>query len=255
MSTENKLPECWGHRGASARFPENTLASFEGAIRDGVEGIESDVHVSKDDVIVMFHDPSLDRTTNYKGKISETNWWGPDGMEHARTKKEPAQSIPTFVETLALLMKPEHQHIKFDVDIKPGNDPTKLFTLMHESISAYPGWETLLAPRIVLGLWHPKFIQPAKEILPYCRRSCIAFSVWIARQYFWSDVDSFSIWFNALATWEGKRFRDEIKAAGKHLFVFTVNSPEYMMEVASWDVDVIITDIPSRWLALRSSLQ
>ena len=40
-----------------------------------------------------------------QGLIREKNWYGPDGMEHARTKKEPKQSIPTFVETVALLMK------------------------------------------------------------------------------------------------------------------------------------------------------
>jgi len=40
-SARRTLPECWGHRGASAAFPENTLASFERAIRDGSEAIES----------------------------------------------------------------------------------------------------------------------------------------------------------------------------------------------------------------------
>ncbi|KAF9000216.1 hypothetical protein BDQ17DRAFT_1359825 [Cyathus striatus] len=39
----NPLPDCWGHRGASSRFPENTLASFEAAMRDGAEGIESGI--------------------------------------------------------------------------------------------------------------------------------------------------------------------------------------------------------------------
>jgi hypothetical protein len=39
------------------------------------------------------------------GEIKECNWYGPGGMEHARTKKEPKQSIPTFSETLELLMK------------------------------------------------------------------------------------------------------------------------------------------------------
>ncbi|KAJ6560725.1 PLC-like phosphodiesterase [Mycena sp. CBHHK59/15] len=48
MSETKRLPQCWGHRGASVSFPENTIASFEAAIRDGVDGIESDVHVSKD---------------------------------------------------------------------------------------------------------------------------------------------------------------------------------------------------------------
>ncbi|KZS97813.1 hypothetical protein SISNIDRAFT_481700 [Sistotremastrum niveocremeum HHB9708] len=40
-SHPNSLPECWGHRGASAAWPENTLASFQGAIRDGAHAIES----------------------------------------------------------------------------------------------------------------------------------------------------------------------------------------------------------------------
>lgn len=40
---QRTLPECWGHRGASAAFPENTLASFEAAMRDGAEGIESGI--------------------------------------------------------------------------------------------------------------------------------------------------------------------------------------------------------------------
>ncbi|KAJ8453474.1 hypothetical protein ONZ51_g13578 [Trametes cubensis] len=104
-STPNKLPECWGHRGASAAFPENTLASFERAIRDGAEGIESDVHVSLDNVVVMFHDPTLDRTTNGTGNIRDQNWYGPNGMEYLRTTKEPQQPIPTFAQTVELLMK------------------------------------------------------------------------------------------------------------------------------------------------------
>lgn len=44
-------------------------------------------------------------TLSLAGLIRERKWYGPDGMEHARTKKEPKQSIPTFVETVALLMK------------------------------------------------------------------------------------------------------------------------------------------------------
>ncbi|KAJ7046853.1 PLC-like phosphodiesterase [Mycena alexandri] len=252
---ERKLPECWGHRGASARFPENTMASFEAAIRDGVDGIESDVHVSKDGVVVMFHDPTLDRTTNFKGAIKDCNWYGVDGMEHARTKKEPQQSIPTLIETLALLMLPENIHIHLNADIKAMNDPDKLFTLMHTAISAYPQWETLLAPRILLGIWHPRFIQPAKDILPYCRRSCISFSLWLARKYLWDDFDCLSIWMNALMTREGERFRADVKKAGKKLMVFTVNEPNYLAEVVRWNVDAIITDKPNQWLELRSTLQ
>jgi len=90
---------------ASAALPENTLASFEAAIRDGAEGIETDVHISRDNILIMFHDPNLARMTGSTGMINEKDWYGEDGIEHVRTVKEPKQSIPTFVETLALLMK------------------------------------------------------------------------------------------------------------------------------------------------------
>ncbi|KAJ6496743.1 PLC-like phosphodiesterase [Mycena vitilis] len=253
--TMHKLPECWGHRGASFAFPENTLASFERAIADGVDGIESDVHVSKDGVVIMFHDPTLGRTTNFTGVIKECNWYGSDGMEHARTKKEPTQSIPTFSETLSLLMKPENLHVRLNVDVKAMNHPVTLFTLMHAAVSVHPQWETQLAPRILLGIWHPRFIQPAKEILPYCRRSCISFSLRFAREYLWNDVECVSIWYNALMSREGERFRCDVKEAGKSLMVFTVNEPAHLSEMVRWQVEAIITDVPSRWLQMRAALE
>lgn len=102
-------------------------------------------------------------------------------------------------------MQDENKHIDFDVDVKVFNDPVRLFSLMHKIISSVEGWETLLAPRIVLGLWHPKFLGPAMKLLPYCRRSHIGLSPYIARKYFWEFCDSFSMQFGAMATGEGDR--------------------------------------------------
>ncbi|KAJ6615655.1 PLC-like phosphodiesterase [Mycena sp. CBHHK59/15] len=237
---------------ASSRFPENTLASFEAAIRDGAEGIESDVHVSLDNVVVMFHDPDLRRTTNSQGQIKEREWHGVDGMQHVRTAKQPHQSIPTFEETIALLMlQPENQHVNFNVDVKVQNTPERLFALMHAAISAHPEWETRLAPRILLGLWHPSFLAPAKTQLPYCRRSYIGNSCAIARKYFWDDCEVFSIAFYALTSSDGA---SECKAGGKKVMVWTVNEPDHMMEAVRWEVDVILTDVTKTWLDLRSAL-
>ncbi len=53
-----------GHRGASAYAPENTLPSYELALRQGADCIELDLHPTKDGVLVCIHDRSLDRTTN-----------------------------------------------------------------------------------------------------------------------------------------------------------------------------------------------
>ncbi|KAI0722667.1 PLC-like phosphodiesterase [Earliella scabrosa] len=249
------MPECWGHRGASSRFPENTLASFEAAIRDGAEGIESDVHVSVDDVVIMFHDPSVDRVTDGTGRIRERLWYGEGGMHQLRTVKEPRQSLATFEETVQLLMKPENQHVKFNVDVKVQNNPAHLFALMHKVISAQPDWERTLAPRILLGLWHPSFLPHAKAHLPYCRRSYIGQSIAVARKYFWDSCDVFSIKFSTLAMADGAKFRKDCKAAGKGVMAWTVNDPEHMVEAVRWGIDVIITDTTKTWLDLRSALQ
>ncbi|KAF8076793.1 PLC-like phosphodiesterase [Lyophyllum atratum] len=217
--------------------------------------VNTDVHVSADNVVVMFHDPELGRTTDSTGHIREREWYGEQGMQHVRTIKEPKQAIPTFAETVALLMLPENQHVKFNVDVKVQNDPDRLFALMHKVIAAQPDWETALAPRILLGLWHPRFLVFAKTRLPYCRRSYIGDSPYIARKYFWADCDAFSMAFGALTSAEGQKFRMECKAAGKKLMVWTVNKPDHMMEAVRWEVNVIITDVTRTWLDMRSALE
>lgn len=58
-----------GHRGAAGIAPENTLASFQKALDLGVAAIELDVHLSKDNELVVIHDPMLDRTTDGAGPV------------------------------------------------------------------------------------------------------------------------------------------------------------------------------------------
>ena len=60
------------------RKPQLTdrLASFRAAILEGANAIESDVHATSDGVVLMFHDPTLDRTTTGKGLIREQPWKG-----------------------------------------------------------------------------------------------------------------------------------------------------------------------------------
>jgi glycerophosphoryl diester phosphodiesterase len=50
-----QLPQAIGHRGYKAAFPENTMAAFRGAVEVGVHAIETDVHLSKDGVVVLTH--------------------------------------------------------------------------------------------------------------------------------------------------------------------------------------------------------
>jgi glycerophosphoryl diester phosphodiesterase len=58
-----------GHRGASAYAPENTVASFDEAIRLGAKAVEFDLRLSADGAAVVLHDETVDRTTNGKGPV------------------------------------------------------------------------------------------------------------------------------------------------------------------------------------------
>jgi glycerophosphoryl diester phosphodiesterase len=74
--TPRPSPVSWpplkiGHRGAAGEAPENTMASFDLAWRQGVDGIEFDVQLSSDGVPVVIHDPRLLRTTSGSGWVWE----------------------------------------------------------------------------------------------------------------------------------------------------------------------------------------
>src|SRR5919201_1767892 len=63
-------PLVFAHRGGSALAPENTLAAFDNGLRLGADGLELDVHLSRDGVVVVHHDRLLDRTTTLRGPIA-----------------------------------------------------------------------------------------------------------------------------------------------------------------------------------------
>lgn len=49
------MPQCIAHRGYKAKHPENTMAAFRGAVDAGVHAVETDVQITKDDVVVLSH--------------------------------------------------------------------------------------------------------------------------------------------------------------------------------------------------------
>ncbi|MCL7453535.1 MAG: glycerophosphodiester phosphodiesterase, partial [Anaerolineae bacterium] len=64
-------PLNFAHRGASHEAPANTLAAFELAAEMGADGIELDVHLSRDGELVVIHDFSLEGTTNGHGRVGD----------------------------------------------------------------------------------------------------------------------------------------------------------------------------------------
>ncbi|GHU42273.1 glycerophosphodiester phosphodiesterase [Bacilli bacterium] len=97
--------QIFAHRGSKSNRPENTLAAFSEAIKVGADGIELDVHLTKDSQLVVIHDESIDRTTNGTGLVrnltfselqqfSAGSWFNADYT---------AEKVPLLSEVLDLL--------------------------------------------------------------------------------------------------------------------------------------------------------
>jgi glycerophosphoryl diester phosphodiesterase len=63
-------PLVYAHRGGAALRPENTIAAFDHGLSLGADGLEFDVHLSSDGVVVVHHDETLERTTNGRGRVA-----------------------------------------------------------------------------------------------------------------------------------------------------------------------------------------
>jgi len=96
------LPFLWAHRGASFCAPENTLTAFAYAVESGADGLELDVHLSRDGVPVVIHDETLERTTDGCGPVVEMTLQQLQQLDAGSwfSTEFAGESIPTLDEVL-----------------------------------------------------------------------------------------------------------------------------------------------------------
>ncbi len=135
-------PFIWAHRGSSALKPENSMAAFHRAIRDGADGIECDLHLTRDHEIVILHDTTLDRTTLAQGDIREWPW---AELKSVPLKGAEHENLPRLVDLIALAPK----SIALNLELK---DPSQLLVdRVMEIIEQYR-----LQDRVLLSsFYHP----------------------------------------------------------------------------------------------------
>lgn len=106
------------HRGDWRNYPENSIGSLEGAIKKKVDAVEIDIQMSKDGKLIVFHDKTLDRTTNGKGNVSDYTY---EEVQNFRLKDLflTSYQIPSFEEYLKLAKG----RIILDLDIKDDDIP------------------------------------------------------------------------------------------------------------------------------------
>jgi glycerophosphoryl diester phosphodiesterase len=87
------------HRGDHTEAPENSLDAYERAIKDGADYGETDLRMTKDGVIVLMHDNTVDRTTDGHGKVSDLTFEEIRKL-HFKHALRPNEKVPTFEELL-----------------------------------------------------------------------------------------------------------------------------------------------------------
>jgi len=100
-----------GHRGAAGIAPENTLASLRAALMLGVDGVEGDVRRSRDGVLVLMHDDTLERVTGVQGAVAECDW-----AQLATLRVAGSEPIPTLGDWLELVGEQAEPVIELKVD-------------------------------------------------------------------------------------------------------------------------------------------
>ncbi|MCO8270947.1 hypothetical protein M1L60_10115 [Actinoplanes sp. TRM 88003] len=154
------------HRGYSAVAPENTLPAFAAAVRAGATLVEFDVRTTVDDVPVVIHDRTLDRTTTGSGHVWDVSYAEVAALD-AGSWFSPAYAgvrVPTLAATLELLLAPGPGLL---LEIKPPATLSQVKTIV-ELVDEYG-----LAGRTIVQSFDPAVVRLVREAGPALRRGLL----------------------------------------------------------------------------------
>ncbi|RTY86221.1 glycerophosphodiester phosphodiesterase family protein [Flavobacterium sp. GT3R68] len=219
------------HRGAKAYAPENTLVAFQKALEMTVDGIELDVHLCKTGHIIVIHDHTVDRTTNGEGSVNDLTL---DEIKALRINHE--HHIPTLTEVF------EHieQKCLINIELKGAGTAKPVEDLIEYYVNEKNwSYDTFLVSSfdwlmlMDIHLANPKI--PLGVLANYDLDLAFAFTKFIQAQ-------SIHSYYHLLS--ENKTA--EMLEQGFQVFAWTVNEPEDIQKIKSFQVTGIISDFPDR---------
>lgn len=225
-------PIIFAHRGASVHAPENTLAAFELAHKQGADAIELDVKLSADGIPVVIHDPTVDRTTDGKGLIRDLRLAALRELDAGE-----GQRIPTLDEVFASLGG------QLLINVELTNYTTRDDQLVDKVVEVVKKHN--LADGIIFSSFLPKNLKRAAELLPQTPRGLLAlpnFSGWIVRNFIFRSGDYQALHAKLINVSPQQIQRTH--RMGRRIHVWTVNQADDMQRLADWGVDGIITGNP-----------
>jgi len=223
------------------------MSAFTAAIEAGTHALETDVHLSRDDVVVLSHDPTLRRCFGKEGKILNFDW---DYLKGLRCLKDPHEGMPRLLDLLEYLASPALDGIWLLLDIKADNNLDKIMSLIAHTICQAPPSLTPWTQRIVLGCWAAEYLPLCYKYLPHFPITHIGFSLSYARHFLAVPDVSFNLLQKILIGPAGARFLRDARAARRPVYAWTVNERAMMRWCIRRGVDGVLTNDPGLFLSV-----
>lgn len=232
----------FAHRGASRTAPENTLAAFRTAEKQGVRSLEFDVSLIGGGVAVVHHDRTLDRCTDASGPLSALRVEDLATIDAGRWRSERyrGETIPTLDATLDLIFA---LGLSANLEIKPQDqEPALIAGIVARHLEA----RTWTRNRIVVSSFSTPALEAFRTIMPHQPLAML----WDDPPADWKSVarslqaEAIHIGFKAISSElliEARRERLGVR-------VFTINQPELMVPFRNLGLTGVITDHPPLFL-------
>lgn len=241
----------YAHRGVSAHLPENTLAAFARAIELGVAGIELDVQLSADNVPVVIHDDTADRTTNGTGHITEFT-----AHQLGLLDAGAGQFVPTLAQVLNLAAG----KLRVNIELKDSNSAGPVA----EVIAGVRNLDWFASSADWDALTEIRHQAPGAKIYPLCvgnfEKMQPLLPEGVGKDEFAGRDLAAAIEFalnsggEGVSIWEAGLDREDIErihAAGLQAWVWTINDPIRAQSLLDMGADGICTDDPELLQGLR----
>lgn len=221
----------FGHRGAKGHLAENTLESIQKAMDFNVDAIEIDVHRCKTGELIVFHDFTLDRTTNGSGEVAKKSW-----DELKVLKVEDHFRIPLLKEVLDLITN----RVRINIELKGSNTASGTAGIIKEYVSAgeWTYHDFLVSSFQKNELYQIHHIN--KEIpIAVLSKASVSEAIELGKE----------LGATAIHPSLGIITRDSVRDshnAGFKVNVWTVNEPKDIIRMKKFGVDGIISDFPDR---------
>lgn len=234
-----KLPSVIGHRGCAAYAPENTLEAIRTAADMGVKWVELDVKLTKDSVPIIFHDDTLERTTNGSGNVADATYEDIRALEAGSWFSEGfvGVQIPTLEEALDTILQHD---LGVNLEIKPCPGREKeTAEVMLDFLTQ--GWDD--TGNLLVSSFSYVSLEVALDMAPQYARGFLLEDEWPEN---WRELADYlqvaTLNFNGNTA--SREQIEDLMELQKPVLAYTINDPIRARLLRQWGVDAFFTDDP-----------